>query len=211
MSCMKPISYSLKTALTAFVTLALAHGVAAQDVIPLERAQKGARTLNDAAGSISDAAVAVDADRDRPFAIKGGEVAMMIIPDKALTADKLAGAGEAVTPVGQLWTAAAIVAVSGRAPAKDKLRYFSIRDGEEERKVQLYLVGAAKDAQGMLELVVFGADKEPLLRVPLGRSSENSQQLPIELSGRKNNEDSGTLTLRLFGQYQADILLVKPE
>ena len=101
--------------------------------------------------------------------------------------------------------------MGGRAPAKDKLRYFTIRDGEEERKVQLYLVGAAKDAQGTLELVVFGADKEPLLRVPLGRSSENSQLLPIELSGRKNNEDSGTLTLRLFGQYQADILLVKPE
>ncbi len=209
---MKPIPHPLKTVLAAFVTLALAQGAAAQDVIPLEKAQKAARMVNDAAGSIGDAAVAVEADRDQPFAIKGGEVAMMIIPDKALTAGKLSAAGEAITPVGQLWTAAAIVAVSGRAPAKDKLRFFTIKDGEEERKVQLYLVGAAKNAQGTLELIVFGTDKEPLLRVPLGKSAESlTQQLPIELSGRKNDEDSGTLTLRLFGQYQADLLLVKPE
>jgi hypothetical protein len=138
-------------------------------------------------------------------------VALMIIPDKAFTADKLAATGEAITPVGQLWTADAIVAVSGRAPAKERLRFFTIKDGEGERKVQLYLVGASKNAQGALELIVFGKDKEPLIRIPIDKFPVGSQQVPIELSGHKNDEDSGTLTLSLLGQYKADILLVKPE
>lgn len=211
MSRMKSIPHRFSTVFSVVFISILSCTAAAQENIPLEKAQKAARMVNDAAGSIGDAAVAVDADREHPFAIKGSGVAMMIIPDKALTAEKLAGAGEAITAVGQLWTADALVAVSGRAPAKDKLRFFTIKDGEEERKVQLYLVGVSKDADGKLELSVFGAEKEPLIRVPVDKVVANSHPMPIELSGRKNDEDSGILTLSMFGQYKADILLVKAE
>jgi hypothetical protein len=208
---MKPPFPSLQTALALLVIFLLSHLVAAQEVIPLEKAQKGAHMLAETVGKLGDGAVTVDPDLEKPFAIKGGSVAFMIIPDKALTADKLAALGETITPVAQFWTMDASIAVGGRLPASENLRFYTIKDGDNEKRVQLYLVGAMKNAQGQTELAVFGQGKEPLVRVSIGKSSSSSQELPIELTGRKNDESSGTLTLHLPGQYQADILLVKAE
>jgi hypothetical protein len=208
---MKSIVPSLKIASVFLGVLSLTHLAAAQDVIPLEKAQKGAHMLAETAGRINDPAVVIDPDLEKPFAIKGGGVALMVIPDKTLTAEKLAALSEAITPIGQLWTMDATVAVSGRSPTNESLRFYTVKDGDGERRVQLYLVGAAKNAEGKIEVMVFGQGKEPLVRLPLEKSMAASQELPITLVGRKNDEDSGTLTLRLPGQHLVDILLVKAQ
>ena len=64
---------------------------------------------------------------------------------------------------------------------------------------------------GKVEVVVYGKGKEPLVHTALEKSASGSKEMPIELTGRKNDDKSGTLTLLLPGNYQADIVLVKAE
>ena len=202
----------MKTLLALAATLTLATVVLADDIAatPLDEAQKAARKITASLPALADAPVAIDADLDRPHLIKGGGGGALIIPDKKLTAETLAAAGETAVPVGQLWMLAATVAENGRALAADKTRRVVVEDGDKEIPLQFFLLGAAKNAQGTLDLIVFSKDKTPLLRVPLAKDPGLSPQLPAELSGRKNDEDSATLTLRFAGPYQARLLLMKP-
>lgn len=197
----------------ALVSLLLPHFAAAQESIPLEKAREGAQLLTQTAGVVQDAGVSVDADLDKPFAIKvGGDVGFLVVPDKALTADKLEGVGTTVTPIAYLWTTSqASVSVNGRAASNNTLRSYTLQTKDNAIPVRLYLVGAVKNDKGQAEVVVYGQGKEPLVRVPLEKSSSGSKDVPVELSGRKNDENSGTLTLLLPGKYQADIVLVKSE
>lgn len=202
----------MKTLLTLASIFTLAAAAFADEIAatPLDEAQKAAHKVAASAPSLADAPIAIDADLDKPHLIKGGHGGAMIIPDKKLTAETLAAAGETPVPVGQLWLLGATVAENGRPLAADKTRRVVVEDGDKEIPLQLFLLGAAKNAQGTLELIVFAKDKAPLLRLPLEKSAGASQQLPAELSGRKNDEDSATLTLSFAGQFQARLLLMKP-
>ena len=200
-------------ALAVTVTFALATATWAQEIAatPLDEAQKAAHKIAASLPAIADAPVAIDADLDKPHLVKGGGGGAMIIPDKKLTAETLAAAGETPVPVGQLWMLKATVAENGRPVAEDKTRRVTVEDGDKEIRLQLFLLGAAKNARGTLDLVVFAKDKTPLLRLPLEKGTGTPPQLPAELAGQKNDEASATLTLRLAGGYQARLLLMKPD
>jgi hypothetical protein len=210
---MKIMFPSSRFLLAPLLSLLLPHLASAQEAIPIEKAREGARLLAQTAGSIQDAGVTVNADLEKPFAIKvGGGVGFLVVPDQALTADKLDSVGTTMTPIAQLWTTAeASVSVNGRAAASSALRFYTLKTSDNEIPVRLYLVGVVKNEKGQAEVVVYGQGKEPLVRVPLEKSSSGSKDVPVELSGRKNDENSGTLTLLLPGKYQADIVLVKSE
>jgi hypothetical protein len=204
---------SFLTALIALGSLALPQVASGQETIPLEKAREGAQLLARTAGSIQDAGVSVDADVDKPFGIKAsGGVGFLVVPDRALTAEKLENVGATMTPIAHLWTTSQVsVAVNARAASSTTLRFYTLQTSDNTIPVRLYLVGAVKNEKGHAELVVYGQGREPLLRVPLEKSSSGSKEVPIELTGRKNDENSGTLTLLLPGKYQADIVLVKSE
>lgn len=160
--------------------------------------------------AVGDAPLKIDVDADKPSAIKAEKGGLMIIPDKQLTAEKLTAAGAAIVPVGQLWSLRLSLAADGKAIVPEKLHMVTITDGDKQREVELYFLGAGKNDRGELELIVFGKNKESLLRVPLAKNNASTvQKLPIELSGRKNDEDSGTLTLHLIDQYTADLPVVR--
>lgn len=197
--------------LAALLSVALPPLAPGQESIPLEQAQKGAQLLADAAGRLTDAPVAIDTNLDKPFAAKSGDIGLLVIPDKALTGEKLSGVGTTITPVGQLWLKSVSVAVNGRSPSKDNVRSYTVRAGDNDLTVQLYLVGVVKNAAGQTEVVVYGKGKEPLVHTSLEKSATGSKEMPIEMTGKKNDENSGTLTLLLPGNYQADIVLVKSE
>jgi hypothetical protein len=190
---------------SAFVMVQLTNG---QETVPLEEAQKAARKVAESA--VADAPLKVDVDVDKPSAIKAEKGGLLIIPDKQLTAEKLTAAGAAIVPVGQLWSLRLSLATDGKAIGPDKLRMVTITDGDKQREVELYFLGAGKNDRGELELIVFGKDKESLFRVPFAKNSASTaQKLPIELSGKKNDEDSGTLTLHLVDNYTADLPVVR--
>jgi hypothetical protein len=183
----------------------------AQDVVPLDEAQRGARKVTDSLGALSDAPFATDVDVTKPQAIKAGKVGLLIIPDKKLTPETLGAVSESITPIGQLWMLNISLGKNGEPAPNDKIRFLNVSDGDRTLQVQLYFVGAAKNTDGKLDLVVFAKDKEPLLRVPLAKASASaSQELPIEISGRKDDDNTGTLSLHVLGQYIADLTVKRP-
>jgi hypothetical protein len=196
----------------ALAALALASAVSlAQEVVPLDEAQRGARKVTDSLGTPSDAPFVTDVDVTKPQAIKAGKAGLLIIPDKKLTSEALGGISDSITPVGQLWMLNISLGKNGEPAPNEKIRFLNVSDGDRTLQVQLYFVGAAKNTDGNLDLVVFAKDKEPLVRVPLTKANASaSQELPIEISGRKDDDDTGTLSLRVLGQYIANLTVKRP-
>lgn len=183
----------------------------AQEVVPLDEAQRGARKVTDTLGTPADAPFVSEVDVTKPQAIKAGKAGLLVIPDKKLTLETLGGASDAITPIAQLWMLNISLGKNGEPAANDAIRFLSVNDGDRNLDVQLYFVGAAKNNSGQLDLVVFAKGKEPFLRVPLVKASSTStQELPIEISGRKDDDRTGTLSLRLLGQYTADLTVKRP-
>jgi hypothetical protein len=194
-------------ALLALITAS----IFAQEVVPLDEAQRGARKVTDTLGTPSDAPFATDVDLSKPQAIRAGKVGLLIIPDKKLSLESLGTASESVMPLGQLWTLNVSLGKNGEPVPNDKLRFLTVADGEKDLQVQLYFVGVAKNSEGKLDLIVFAKDKDPVVRVPLAKSATTTtQELPIEISGRKDDDQTGTLSLRVLGQYAADLTVKRP-
>ena len=206
-----PTFTHMKNLLTLAALVALTPALHAQESIELGEAQKAARKLSESAARITDAPFAVDSDLEKPQGIKAEGTGLIVLPDRKLTTELLAAANSAITPLGQLWTLKLAVAANGKPTAADMLRHFTIADGEKEREVSLYFLGATKTEARGLELVVYAKDKEPLLRVPIKKRVAGKQEFPIEVSGVKNDDKSGTLSLRLFGEYDAQLLLMREE
>ena len=201
----------MKKLITIAAFAAFTPALLAQDTIELGEAQKAARKLSESAVRITDAPFAVETDLEKPQGIKAEGTGLLVLPDRKLTSELLAAANSAITPLGQLWMLKLAVAANGRPTASEKLRHFTIPDGENEREVSLYYLGATKTDAGGLELVVYAKDKEPLLRVPIKKRVAGKQEFPIEVSGVKNGDNSGTLSLRLFGEYDAQLILMREE
>lgn len=196
---------------TLIALIACAPSLLAQDAIELGEAQKAARKLSESASRITDAPFTVEADLEKPQGIKAEGVGVIVLPDRKLSVELLAAANSAITPLGQLWMLKLAVATDGKPMAAEKLRHFTVGDGEKAREVSLYFLGATKTDTGSLELVVYAKGQEPLLRVPIKKRVAGKQEFPIEVSGVKNDDKSGTLSLRLFGEYDAQLLLMHEE
>jgi hypothetical protein len=183
--------------------------LSAQEPIPAERAQHGARIANQALGHLDGAQVKVDPDLDHPQGIGGEGMGVLVVPDRAFTADKVAALGDTPVPLAQLWMLNIAVAEGTTAPAREKLRFLTVQDDAQSWHVQLYLLGLAKAADGKPELVVYGKEAQPLLHAPLAPANVNFPSLPIELSVTKVSDDSGRLTLSISGQHSAELSIVK--
>ena len=201
---------SLPIAILALV--AAAFSATAQESIQLEEAQRVAHKLNDTIGNPSDAPFITDVDPDKPHGFKVGDAGLMALPDRKLTTGALDRATKEPLPIGQLWSLKASLAKEGRAIAHDQLRLVKIGDGEKSQEVQLYYLGATKNDAGELQLLIFAKDKaQPFLRVPLKKIASTSSSSPLEIEGRKQSEDTGLLTIRVLGEYAAEVPVMKPE
>ena len=201
---------SLPIAILALVAAAVS--AAAQESIQLEEAQRVAHKLNDTIGNPSDAPFTTDVDPDKPHGFKVGDAGLMALPDRKLTTGGLDHATKEPLPVGQLWSLKASLAKDGHAIAHDRLRLVKIGDGEKSQEVQLYYLGATKNDAGEMQLLIFAKDKaQPFLRVPLKKIASTSSSSPLEIEGRKQSEDTGLLTIRVLGEYAAEVPVMKPE
>ena len=184
----------------------------AQEPIPEKEAKRVAHKLVDAIGQSTDAPYTADVDPDQPNGFKGGSVGVMALPDRKLTVHGLENATRDILPVGQLWMLSASLASGGRAIARDQVRMVKITDGDSSKDLELYYLGAAKNDAGELQLVIFAKDKaQPVLRVPLKKTGSGASSALIELEGRKQDEKTGILTVRLLGEYSTEVPLMLPE
>lgn len=201
----------MKLPLTLLTLLAAASALA-QERIPEKEAQRAAHKLIDALGQPTDAPYTSDVDPDQPNGFKGGGVGLIALPDRKLTVHGIENAAKGILPVGQLWSLSASLATGGKAIARDQVRKLSIKDGDSSKEVELYYLGAAKNDAGELQLVIFAKDKEqPVLRVPLKKSGSGASSALIELEGRKQEEGVGILTIRLLGEYSAEVTMMLPQ
>jgi hypothetical protein len=207
---MKPLFPLPNKSLALVLALvSLARVAAAQELIEPEEAQKIAQKLATVSTAPSDQPFTIDIDAKNPVGLKGGEAGLIILPDKRFTSDTLANAGKTATPVGQLWMYKINLASNGLGVDKGKLRTFTVGDGDKSRDVQLFLLGVAKTEQGATELVVFAKGGEAVLHAPLNKHFAAKKEVVIDISGRKTSEDSAALTLDFFGEYAADLAVVR--
>ena len=196
-----------------FLIAMIANCAVAQEIqqMPAEQVGKIARKVAAALGSPSDAPFSVDADAEKSAGIKAsGETGLLAIPDRKLTAEMVANAGKDVTALGQLWMRNVVPAVSGASADPAKLRTVSVRDGEQEAKVEVYFLGLTKSDAGTVEIGFYAKDKEPLVKVPLVKTDAAASATPIALDGHKEGENSGVLVITIFGSYKADVVVTKP-
>ena len=97
----------------------------------------------------------------------------------------------------------------GQAVPASKLRFVEASSDEGQATVPCCALGVRKDGNGGLELLVFGKDKEPVLRAPM-HSISRQQENPLDMSAERK-EEGGLLTLRLLGKYEASFMVTDPD
>jgi hypothetical protein len=98
---------------------------------------------------------------------------------------------------------------AGEVVPASKLRKVHVNAMGQEADVVCCALGVCKDANGGLELLVYGKDKEPVTRTPL-KSISGQQENPIEMSAERK-DDSGVLTLKFLGKYEATFSVTEAE
>ena len=153
--------------------------------------------------------IPTDPDVKRPVACRDGDYGGMVLPEAKLSAEVFSKAGKDVAPVGQLWLLKLVPMNDGQAVPASKLRMVEARSDEGQATVACCALGLRKDDKGGLELLVFGKDKEPVLRAPLHAISRQ-QENPIEMSAERKDE-GGLVTLRFLGKYEASFMVTDPD
>lgn len=148
-------------------------------------------------------------DFKQPVAVRDGDYGLMVVPAAKLSADTLAKAGSEVVPVGQLWLLKLAPLVDERVVGDEKLQMVKVSGSEGSATVPCCHLGIRHAAGGALELLVFGKDKEPILKTPLS-SSTSRQGRPLDLEVERES-DRGRVTLKLAGQYAASFSVTDPE
>lgn len=187
------------------LVIALLAGLAtaqAQQSATREEALKAAFAISADLKQMLGTPIPTDPDVKRPVAVRAGERGALVLPECKLTADTLAKAGKDVVPVGQLYLRMVKLQGDSEPPKPEKLLTITVG----ERSAQLHALGVGKSAEGKLELLIYGKDKEPLQRVALKKISEKTE-IPVELSGEQQN-GGALLTLRLCGSYEASFMIV---
>ena len=145
--------------------------------------------------------IPTDPDVKRPVAVKDGDYGGLVLPEAKLSADTFANAGKEAKSVGQIWLRGLAPMNAGEVVPASKLRTVHVNAGGQDADAVCCALGVCKDANGALELVVYGKDKEPVTRAAM-KVISGQQENPIELSAERK-DDSGVLTLKFLGKYEA--------
>jgi hypothetical protein len=186
--------------LTLLSTLALAS---AQEKLSREESLRYAFVLAGDLKQLQATPIPTDVDVKQPVAVRDGDFGGMVLPEAKLTTDAIAKAGEKVVPIGQVWLLKLTPMQDGDAVGASKLRMVTLTHEGDQVKVAQCALGVQRNGSGSLELLVFGKDKEPVVRVPL-KTMDAKQDVPIDLSAERES-DSGKVTLKILGKYTATI------
>ena len=199
----------MKRILIALILLAALQMVSAQEKLSREEALTYARAVSADAQQLNGTPIATDVDAEQPVALRDENYGGMVLPQKNLKPGTIAQAGGTAVPIGQLWLHKLTPMRHGEAVSQDNLRMVTVRAEGEEATVPQCALAVRRNAGGALELLVFGKGKEPLLTAEL-KPLDATQSLPIDLEAERDG-DSGKLTLKILGKYQATLLVTELE
>jgi len=153
--------------------------------------------------------IPTDPDVKHPVALRDGDYGGMVLPEAKLSAEVFSKAGKETAPVGQLWLLKLVPMNDGQPVPASKLRMVEESSDEGEATVPCCALAVRKDASGGLELLVFGKDKEPVLRAPI-HSISRQQESPVDMTAERK-EEGGVVTLRFLGKYEASFMVTDPD
>jgi hypothetical protein len=175
--------------------------LSAQERLSREEALKYAMTVSADARQLKSTPISLDIDSQQPVAIRDGDYGGMVLPQKKLAATSLARAEkETITPIGQLWLHKLTLMRDGQAVSSEKLCLVTVQAEGTEARVPQCALGARRNTDGALELVIFGKEKDPLLAVPL-KTIDARQEAPIDLAAERESY-SGRITIKILGKYE---------
>lgn len=192
----------------ALVTIcALAAAEDGPDRVPDDQARMTATRVRDAvARAFPTPIVKVDARVDQAFGYRSGPAAVLMVPDRGLTARAIKSAGEKVVPVGWLILNGVAPVVAGRPLPSSKLAQVETGAGE---KAALLFVGARKEGEKPV-LEVYSRDSQPICQVPLV-AREAKEGKPRPLAGHFANLDvqsfQADFVTSVEGAYDASLRL----
>jgi hypothetical protein len=179
-----------------------------QERIPQEESERYAKILTAEAEKITDAPIKVKGDPTKAVGLRHEEHGGMIIPESELTVEKLKELPKEGLPIGQLWLRRLTPQVAGASVPDTALRQVQVLIDDADVKLPVFLLAIVKAPDGKLELLAYGADKMPTLKLELKKLDDGAAiTLPIELEGKSNGDDTGTLTLNILGRYQAEVIV----
>jgi hypothetical protein len=199
----------MKQTLIALSLLTTFHLVPAQERLPKDEALKYAAAVSADVKQLRGTPIPTDVDAARPVALRDGEYGGMVLPQKQLTAETLAKAGDAVLPIGQLWLHKLTPMLNGEAVAADKLRMVTVSADGTEASVPQCALGVRRNGSGGLELLVFGKGSQPVVTTPL-KVIDTKQEAPIDMDAERDS-DSGRMRLSILGKYQATLTVTELE
>ena len=181
----------------------------AQELLPRQEALKYAFIISANLPAMLATPIPTDPDVKRPVAARDGDYGAMVLPEGKLTAEVFAKAGKEAVSVGQLWLLKLVPLTDGQPTPSSKLKMVEASSDEGKATLPCCALGVCKVGDSSLELLVFGKDKEPLIRAPLKPISQ-SQGNPVEMTAERK-DDGGLLTLRFLGKYEASFMVTDPE
>jgi hypothetical protein len=199
---------NMKRIILSLLLMANVHGLQAQEAVAREDALKYAFSAALDLKQMLGTPIPTDPDVKRPAVVKDGEYGGMILPETKLSAAVLEKSGKEVVPVGQLWLHKLAPLVDGQVTSQSKLLIARVQLPEGEASGPVLTLALQKKADGTAELLVYGKDKEPLFRVPA--KSISGQDNGLEFAAERRN-DSGSLTLKIAGKYEASFAVTDPD
>ena len=181
----------------------------AQEQLSRQESLKYAFIVSANLASMLQTPIPTDPDVKRPVALRDGDYGGMVLPEAKLTAEVFSRASKDVAPVGQLWLLKLVPMNEGQPVPASKLRMVEARSEDAQATVPCCALGVRKDGNGGLELLVFGKDKEPVLRAPM-HSLSRAQENPIDMSAERK-EEGGLIFLRFLGKYEASFMVTDPD
>ena len=198
----------MKRILVPLTLLAAVQIASGQEELARKDALRYAFLLSLDLKALQGTPIATDVDLKQPVAVRGGDHGALVLPEAKLSADAIAKAGTQVVSVGQLWLHKLAPVREGQPIPGSQLRIVEIEnEGSTASAVQCAL-GVKGNDSGGLELLVFGKDKTPVLKVPL-KKVEASQDTPISLKAERTENDAARITLRLVGRYEATLTVAE--
>ncbi len=156
----------MKTSITSLFIVWIVSLSVGQDRLSKEDTERYAKLCVEGFGKPLDAQIETQGDATMAVAVRGEGGGAMVIPDKDLTADKLAKVGKDVVPIGQLWLRKWVPVTNGKPVAADKNRVVTVKADGKDRPMPVLLLGVRK-VEKEHELVVYAKDADPLLTLPL--------------------------------------------
>ena len=199
----------MKRTLIAGVLFAGLLAVQAQEKLSRAEALRYAFFASSDLKEMLNTPIPTDPDIKRPVAVKDGDYGAMVLPEAKLNADAFAQAGTEAKPVGQLWLRNLAPESEGQRVPQSKLHTVHVRATDQEADAVCCALGVCKDANGGLQLLIYGKDKEPVARLPL-KSISGQQDNPIEMSAERKDDD-GLITLKFLGKYEVTFTVSAPD